>query len=79
MRSSRLTLFLAAAAVGALALAGLFIHGPVGGILLAIVVAILIFLSSATWPALHTRGRVVRGLVIAAIGALAVLKLAGKA
>lgn len=79
MRSSRLTLFLSAAVVGGLALAGLFISGPVGGILLAIVVAILVFLSSATWPALHVRGRVVRGLVIAAIGALAVLKLAGKA
>ena len=79
MRSSRLTLFLAAAAVGALALAGLFISGPVGGILLAIVVAVLVFLSSATWPALHTRGRIIRGLVIAAITALAVLKLAGKA
>jgi len=79
VRVSRLTLFLAALAVGALALAGLFIHGPVGGILLGIVVAILVFLSSATWPALHSRARVVRGLVIAAIAALAVLKLAGKA
>jgi len=79
VRSSRLTLFLSAAVVGGLALAGLFISGPVGGILLAIVVAILVFLSSATWPALHFRGRVVRGLVIAAVAALAVLKLAGKA
>jgi hypothetical protein len=79
VRSSRLTLVLAAAAVGALALAGLIFDGPVGGILLSIVVAILVFLSSATWAALHTRARVVRGVVIAAIGGLAVLKLAGKA
>jgi hypothetical protein len=78
VRSSRLTLFLAAVAVGALALAGLFIHGPVGGALLGIVVAMLVFLSSATWPVLHRRARVVRGIVIAAVAALAVVKLAGK-
>ena len=79
MRSSRLNLLLAALAVGALALAGLFFHGPIGGILLAAVVAILVFLSSASWPGLHTRGRVVRGLIIAGIAALAVLKLADRA
>jgi hypothetical protein len=79
VRSSRLTLLIAALAVGALAVAGLFVHGQVGGILLGLVVAILVFLSSATWPALHRRGRVVRGFVIAAIAALAVVKLAGKA
>jgi hypothetical protein len=79
VRSSRLNLLLAALAVGALALAGLFFRGPIGGILLAVVVAILVFLSSATWPVLHTRGRVVRGLIIAGIAALAVVKLADRA
>ncbi|HET7530610.1 MAG TPA: DUF6703 family protein [Mycobacteriales bacterium] len=79
MRSSRLTLLLVAAAVGALALAGLFVHGPVGGVLLGVVVAILVFLSSATWPSLPGRDRLLRGLVIAAVGALAVVKFAGKA
>jgi uncharacterized protein DUF6703 len=79
VRTSRLTLLLAAVAVGALALAGLFIHGPTGGVLLGMVVAILVFLSSATWPVLHSRGRVVRGVVIGAVAALAVVKFAGKA
>ena len=79
MRSSRLTLILVAAGVGALFLAGLFVHGPGGGVLLGIVVALLVFLSSATWPTLPGRGRVARGLVIAAVAALAVVKFAGKA
>ena len=79
MRSSRLTLVLITVAVGAFALAGLIVHGVAGGIMLGVVVAILVVLSSATWATLATRGRVARGLVIAAVGALAVVKLAGKA
>ena len=79
MRSSRLTVLLIALVVAALAIAGLAIHGPVGGILLGVVVAALVLLSSATWAALPTRGRVARGLVIAAVSAIAVVKLAGKA
>jgi hypothetical protein len=79
VRSSRLTLIVVAVAVGALALAGLVVHGPVGGIMLGVVVAVLVVLSSATWAALPTRGRVARGVVIAAVSALAVIKLAGKA
>jgi hypothetical protein len=64
-------------AVGALVVAGLVVHGPVGGVLLGIVVAALVFLSSATWAVLPARGRVARGLVIGAVTALAVLKLTG--
>jgi hypothetical protein len=79
VRSSRLTLILVAAAVGVLALAGLLVHGPGGGVLLGVVVALLIFLSSATWSSLPGRGRITRGLVIAAVGAVAVLKFAGVA
>ncbi|HET6816212.1 MAG TPA: DUF6703 family protein [Mycobacteriales bacterium] len=79
MRSSRLVNVLIAIAVGALVLTGLFVHGPVGGILLAVVVVLLLFLSSATWATLPTRGRIARGLVIGAVGALAVVKFAGKA
>lgn len=79
MRSSRLVNVLIAIAVGALVLTGLFVHGPVGGILLAVVVVLLVFLSSATWATLPTRGRIARGLVIGAVGALAVVKFAGKA
>ena len=79
MRSSRLTVVLIAAAIGALALGGLIVHGPAGGVMLGVVVAILVVLSSATWATLPARGRVARGLVIAAVTALAVVKLAGKA
>jgi hypothetical protein len=79
VRSSRLTLVLIAVAIGALALAGLIVHGPAGGILLGVVVAVLVVLSSATWATLPARGRVARGVVIAAVSALAVVKLAGKA
>jgi hypothetical protein len=79
VRTSRLTGLLIAVAVGALVVAGLVVHGPVGGILLGVVVAILVLLSGATWNALPARGRIIRGLVIAAVTALAVVKFAGKA
>lgn len=79
MHSSRLTRVLIAAAVGVLVVAGLIVHGPVGGFMLAIVVAGLVVLSSATWSTLPARGRVARGLVIGVLGAVAVVKFAGKA
>ena len=79
MRSSRLTTILIAVLVGALLVAGLAVHGAVGGIILGVVVAILVVASSATWATLPSRGRVARGLVIAAVTAVAVLKFAGKA
>jgi hypothetical protein len=63
--------------VGALVVAGLVVRGPVGGILLGVVVAVLVFMSSATWATLPTRGRVARGLVIAAVAGVAVVKLTG--
>jgi len=79
VRSSRLITIVVAATVGALALAGLIVHGPGGGVLLGIVVALLVLLSSARWPTLPSRGRIARGLVIAAVGALAVVKFTGRA
>lgn len=79
MRSSRLTLILVAAAVVGLVVAGLFLHGPVGGVLLGVVVAILVFVSSARWPTLTSGERMLRGVVIAGVTAVAVLKFAGKA
>ena len=79
MRSSRLTVIAVAAVIGALALAGLIVHGVVGGVLLGVVVAALVLLSSARGPTLPPRGRIARGLVIAAVAALAVVKFAGKA
>lgn len=77
MRLSRLTAILIVLAVGALVVAGLIVHGVVGGILLGVVVAALVFLSSATWAGLSTRGRVARGLVIGAVSGIAVVKLTG--
>ena len=79
MRTSRLTLVLVAAAVVVLVLAGLIVHGAVGGVLLGVVVAILVFVSSPTWPALARRDRFLRDLVIGAVAGIAVVKFAGKA
>jgi hypothetical protein len=79
VRPSRLTLILVAVTVGALVLAGLIVRGPIGGVLLGIVVAILVVVSSAGWAALSRSGRAGRGLVIGGLAALAVVKFAGKA
>lgn len=68
---------LAAAVVGGLFVAGLFVHGVVGGILLVLVAAALGALTRAAWPHLPDRGRPVRLLVIAAIAAIAIAKLFG--
>jgi hypothetical protein len=79
VRTSRLTVILAAVAVGVVFLAGLFVHGPIGGILLLAVLAVLVALSSSTWATLPSRGRAARVIVIVAVAVLAVLKFAGKA
>jgi hypothetical protein len=79
VRPSRLAAVFIAIAIGALVVAGLAVHGPVGGIMLGVVVAALVVLSSPRWATLPTRGRVARGLVIGAVSALAVVKFAGKA
>jgi hypothetical protein len=68
-------ILLMAAAVGGVFLAGLFISGPVGGILLLVTAAVLISLTSATWPRLRGRDRAIRVVVVAAILVLAVVKL----
>jgi hypothetical protein len=71
----RLVIVLAAVAVLAIFLAGLFIHGRVGGALLLLTDAILITLTRATWPHVRPQGRPLRILVIAAVGIGAVIKL----
>jgi anaerobic C4-dicarboxylate transporter len=71
----RLTILLAATAVLAIFLAGLFIHGRLGGAFLAATAAILISLTSLTWPQLRPQGRPIRVVVIAAVAALAIVKL----
>ena len=61
--------------VGVVFLLGLAIHGPVGGILLLLVAAVLVMFSRGAWSHVRREGRPLRILVIAAIVALAVLKL----
>jgi hypothetical protein len=69
-------ILLGAAAVGALFLAGLFIHGVVGGVLLLLTAAILVTLSWGAWSRMQPQGRPLRVVVIVVIAVLAVLKIA---
>lgn len=75
MPRSRLANLLVAAAVGAIFVAGLFIHGVVGAVLLLAVALLLGYLTSQTWPTLHPRGRNARLLVLAVVVVVAVVKL----
>jgi hypothetical protein len=68
---------LAVVAVGAVFLAGLFIPGFVGAILLLAIAGLLVTLSSVTWPALRQRERVMRTLIVVAIVVIAVAKIVG--
>ena len=65
-------------AVGLVFLLGLAIHGPLGGLLLLLVAATLVQFSRGAWSHVRREGRPLRVLVIAAVVALAVLKLAGR-
>lgn len=71
----RLVIILAAAAVGAIFAAGLFIHGRVGGGLLLATDAVLIALARISWPQLAPKGRPIRLLVIAVVAVIALTKL----
>jgi hypothetical protein len=71
----RFAILLGALAVGAIFLAGLFIHGPVGGGLLLVTAAILISLTRLTWNRVRPQGRPLRLVVITAIVVLAAIKL----
>lgn len=77
MRQSRGVVLLIAIAIGATFVAGLAIHGPVGGVLLLLVAALLVVLSLGVWGRIRQRGRPVRILIAAAVLALAIAKLAG--
>jgi hypothetical protein len=66
---------LAAIAVLALFLAGLFIPGRIGGLLLLLTVAILITLTTLLWPRIRRQGRPLRIIIIAAVGVAAIVKL----
>jgi Family of unknown function (DUF6703) len=66
---------LAAAVVGGTFVAGLFLHGVAGAVLLIVVAAVLALLTGATWGHIPSNGRPLRVLIIAAVIAVAVLKL----
>ena len=75
MQQGRGNQILFVVAVGVVALLGLAIHGPVGGILLLLVAAVLVMFSRAAWSQVRREGMPLRILVIAAIVVLAALKL----
>jgi hypothetical protein len=73
---ARLLRWLVAAAAGGLFLAGLFLHGAVGGGLLLLVTAMLVGLTSRAWAGLHSRGRAARVVVLAVVVVVAATKFA---
>jgi hypothetical protein len=64
--------------VGLVFLLGLAIHGPVGGVLLLLVAAVLVQFSRGAWTHVRSEGKPLRMLVIAAVVVLAGLKLLGQ-
>ena len=73
---SRLANVLVAIVVGTIFLTGLFVHGAVGGVLLLAVAALLGYLSSQAWSAIHPRARGLRLIVLAVIVVVAIVKIA---
>jgi hypothetical protein len=71
----RLAIILAAVAVGAIFVAGLFVNGRPGGALLLVTAAILVTLTSATWSRTRPQGRPLRVAIIVAIAVVAIVKL----
>lgn len=69
---------LVAAAVGGTFLAGLVLHGVVGGVLLLLVAAALGSLTVGVWHRTRPEGRPLRVLILAAVVGLAALKLTGR-
>jgi hypothetical protein len=65
----------AAAVVGAVFAAGLFIHGRVGGALLLVTAAILGTLTRLSWTRVRPQGRPLRLVVIVAVIVIGVIKL----
>jgi hypothetical protein len=77
VRPNRGNAILITVAVGVVSIVGLAIHGPVGGVLLLLVAAALVLFSASAWASVRREGRTLRLLIVAAVVALAVLKLAG--
>ena len=78
MKPSRGQVLLIALTIGALFIAGLAVHGPVGGILLLLVAATLITLSIGVWGRVRAQGRPVRVLIALVVIGLAIAKLADR-
>jgi hypothetical protein len=74
---SRAATVAVAVAVGALVVAGLAVGGALGGILVLVVAAALVVLSSATWERLPAQGRGTRIAVVLVVAAIGVAKLVG--
>jgi hypothetical protein len=72
----RLRNLLGAAVVGAVFLAGLFIHGALGGVLLLATAIMLGIFTSAIWHRLPPARRPLRILIVVVILAVAVIKFA---
>jgi len=78
VRRSRGLALLLVIVIGGLTIAGLAVHGPVGGVLLLIVAAVLVTLSVGAWGRIRPQGRPVRILIAAVILGLAIAKLANR-
>jgi hypothetical protein len=77
VRRSRGLALLLVIAIAGLTIAGLAVHGWVGGVCLLAVAAVLVVLSTGTWGQLRRQGRPVRVLIAAIVLGLAVAKLMG--
>lgn len=78
MRRSRGLALLLVIMIGGLSLAGLAVRGPVGGVLLLVVAAVLVTLSIGTWGQIRAQGRPVRILIATALVGIAIAKLANR-
>jgi len=71
-RVRNLSSWIGAAAVGALFLAGLIIHGALGGALLLLTAVVLAILTSAVWHRMRGRDRAMRVVILLVVVAVGV-------
>lgn len=78
-RPPRRNPLLIALGVGVVTVVGLAVHGPIGGVLLVLVAAMLVLASSrGNWDRSRWDNQAVRVGIIALVVLIAVLKFAGK-
>jgi hypothetical protein len=75
LRLQRLPPWLVPLIMLALALTGLFVHGPVGFAALAVVAIFLGWLALLSWPVLKPAARTLRVLAVGVVAAAAVVQL----